>query len=94
MAEKVKVLERENARLYLGEDCDEDIAWALIREAYTSVAETAIVPMQDILGLGSDARMNRPGAGLDNWSWRLEAGSLTGAHAEKLRRLAELTGRV
>jgi 4-alpha-glucanotransferase len=86
--------ERENARLYLGEDCDEDIAWALIREAYTSVAETAIVPMQDILGLGSEARMNRPGAGLDNWSWRLEAGSLTPARAEKLRRLAELTGRI
>jgi 4-alpha-glucanotransferase len=86
--------ERENARLYLGDDCDKDIAWALIREAYTSVAETAIVPLQDVLGLPSDARMNRPGAGLDNWSWRLEPGELTQAHAQKLRRLAEMTGRV
>lgn len=85
--------ERELARAYLGDDCT-DIPWALIRTAYTSVAETAIVPVQDILGLGSDARMNRPGAGLDNWSWRLRSGSLTRAHAERLRRLAEITGRV
>ncbi|HEV8661189.1 MAG TPA: 4-alpha-glucanotransferase [Thermoanaerobaculia bacterium] len=84
--------ERDLARMYLGEDCT-DVAWALIRAAYTSVAETAIVPVQDILGLGSDARMNRPGAGVDNWSWRLSAGSLTPAHAVKLRRLAEITGR-
>ncbi|HEX9163596.1 MAG TPA: 4-alpha-glucanotransferase [Thermoanaerobaculia bacterium] len=85
--------ERDLARMYLGDDC-EDVAWALIRAAYTSVAETAIVPVQDILGLGSDARMNRPGAGLDNWSWRLQPGALTQTHATKLRRLAEITGRV
>ena len=84
--------EREQANIYLG-DCD-DVAWALIRAAYTSVAETAIVPAQDILGLGSEARMNRPGAEHDNWSWRLAPGALTGAHAERLRRLAEITGRV
>ncbi|HEY3055633.1 MAG TPA: 4-alpha-glucanotransferase, partial [Thermoanaerobaculia bacterium] len=84
--------ERDLARIYLGDDCA-DVAWALIRAAYTSVAETAIVPVQDILGLGSDARMNRPGAGLDNWSWRVRAGSLTRAQADMLRRLAEITGR-
>ncbi|HSP16057.1 MAG TPA: 4-alpha-glucanotransferase [Thermoanaerobaculia bacterium] len=84
--------ERDTAGMYLG-DCS-DFSWALIREAYTSVAETAIVPVPDILGLGSDARMNRPGANTDNWNWRLQAGSLTHAHAEKLRRLAEITGRV
>ncbi|HSP33795.1 MAG TPA: 4-alpha-glucanotransferase [Thermoanaerobaculia bacterium] len=85
--------EREEARMYLGEECT-DIAWALIRAAYTSVAETAIVPVQDILGLGSDARMNRPGAGLDNWSWRLRSGSLTRALAQRLRKLGEITGRI
>ncbi len=85
--------ERDLALAYLGDECS-DVSWALIRTAYTSVAETAIVPVQDILGLGSDARMNRPGAGLDNWSWRLRAGSLTRAHAERLRRLAEITGRI
>ncbi len=84
--------ERELVRMYLGDD-SADIAWALIRAAYTSVAETAIVPLQDILGLGSEARMNRPGAGLDNWSWRFTPGALTRARADRLRRLAEISGR-
>jgi len=85
--------EQQLARDYLG--CDEtDIAWSLIRMAYTSVAEIAIVPVQDILGLGTEARMNRPGASHDNWSWRLRPGALTREHAERLRRLAEITGRV
>jgi 4-alpha-glucanotransferase len=85
--------ERELARVYPGEDC-RDFPWALTRAAYTSVAETAIVPVQDILGLGSEARMNRPGAHADNWSWRLVPGALTRDRAERLRRLAEITGRV
>lgn len=85
--------EREMARDYIG--CEEaDVAWALIRMAYTSVAEVAIVPVQDILSLGSEARMNRPGAQHDNWSWRLRPGALTREHAERLRRLAEITGRL
>jgi 4-alpha-glucanotransferase len=46
-------------------------AWALMREAWSSVAETAIAPMQDFLGLGSDARFNTPGAATGNWGWRL-----------------------
>jgi 4-alpha-glucanotransferase len=54
----------------------------------------SIVPVQDILKLGSDARMNTPGAESDNWSWRVEAGALTREHAERLRKLAEITGRV
>jgi 4-alpha-glucanotransferase len=85
--------ERDTALAYLG--CTEvnDIAWGLIRAAYTSVAETSIVPMQDILDLGSEARMNTPGAESDNWSWRLLAGTLTHERAAKLRRLAVLTGR-
>ena len=84
--------ERELARMYLGDDC-RDFPWALTRAAYTSVAETAIVPVQDILGLGSEARMNRPGADKDNWSWRLLPGALTRDKAERLRRLGEITGR-
>ena len=85
--------ERDNARMYLGDDC-RDVAWALVRAAYTSVAETAIVPAQDILGLGPEARMNLPGAEHDNWSWRLASGGLTREQAERLRRLAEITGRI
>ena len=85
--------EREAASAYLG--CDGDsVASRLIRAAYTSVAETAIVPVQDVLDLGSEARMNRPGAGDGNWTWRLRSGALTQEHAERLRRLAEISGRL
>ncbi len=88
--------EQQRARLYLGLAGidDEPVDWAFIRAAYTSVAQTAIVPVQDILGLGSEARMNRPGASSDNWAWRLRAGALTREHATRLRRLAEISGRV
>jgi 4-alpha-glucanotransferase len=85
--------EQRLARTYLGEECN-DIAWSLIRTAYTSIARTAIIPVQDILGLGSEGRMNCPGAVHDNWSWRLQPGALTSEHAARLRRLAEITGRV
>lgn len=85
--------ERELARAYLGDDC-RDFSWALIRAAYTSVAEISIVPVQDVLGLGGEGRMNTPGDPLHNWSWRVGAGALTRAHAERLRKLAEITGRV
>ena len=85
--------EHDAASAYLG--CtDESVAWCLIRAAYTSVAEMSIVPAQDVLDLGSEARMNMPGAEHDNWTWRLLPGALTDEHAAKLRRLAEITGRV
>lgn len=50
---------------------EEDISWALIKCAVSSVSRTAIVPMQDILGLGSSARMNIPATQFGNWSWRI-----------------------
>jgi 4-alpha-glucanotransferase len=68
--------------------------WGLIELAYGSRAELAIVPAQDVLGLGSDARMNRPGVSHGNWSWRLERGVLTRALARRLGRLAAHHGRV
>jgi 4-alpha-glucanotransferase len=85
--------ERENALSYIGCANADEISWGLIRTAYTSVADTAIVPVQDILGLGSEARMNTPGAEQHNWSWRVQAGALTHDSAVKLKRLATLTGR-
>jgi 4-alpha-glucanotransferase len=85
--------ERHTAEVYLGISAADDVPWTLIRAAYTSVAETAIVPMQDILGLGNEARMNLPGAEKDNWSWRLADGVLTDALADELRKLAEVSGR-
>lgn len=85
--------ERENARTYIGCMSENDVAWGLIRTALTSVADIAIVPVQDILGLGSEARMNTPGAEQHNWSWRVKAGALTHESAARLKRLATLTGR-
>jgi 4-alpha-glucanotransferase len=67
--------------------------WGLIELAYASRAALALVPAQDVLGLGSEARMNRPGRTGGNWRWRLERGALTPARAKRLRRLAEQHGR-
>ena len=64
--------------------------WGLIELAMRSRAALAIVPAQDVLGLGSEARMNRPGEVEGNWSWRLEPGQLTGGNAG---RLCEATAR-
>ena len=86
--------ERAAAALYLGLKSADDAAWTLIRTAFTSVAQTAIVPVQDILALDSEARMNMPGAEKDNWSWRLRPGALTEEHAGRVRRLGEASGRV
>lgn len=85
--------ERNNAAAYLGCTNAEEIAPGLIRAAYTSVAEMAIVPIQDILGLGNEARMNTPGEEEHNWTWRLPPGTLRSEHATRLRTLARLTGR-
>jgi 4-alpha-glucanotransferase len=67
--------------------------WGLIELAYGSPAELAIVPAQDVLGLGSESRMNRPGVTGGNWRWRLERGTLTSALARRLGRLAQQHGR-
>ena len=55
----------------------ESVHWEFIRAVMASVADTAIVPAQDLLGLGSEARMNRPGTASGNWRWRLRPGQLT-----------------
>ncbi|MEO5575659.1 MAG: 4-alpha-glucanotransferase [Gaiellaceae bacterium] len=68
--------------------------WTLIELALSSRAALAMIPLQDVLGLGSEARMNTPGEPLGNWTWRLEPGQLTAAHATRLRRLVEAAGRL
>jgi 4-alpha-glucanotransferase len=68
--------------------------WGLIELAYTSRAMLAIVPAQDVLGLGSEARMNRPGRTEGNWRWQLERGALTSALARRLRGVTERHGRL
>jgi 4-alpha-glucanotransferase len=86
--------ERERAHIqrYLGIHGN-DIAWDMIRVALMSVADTAIVPMQDVLSLGNEGRMNLPGRATGNWNWRLLPDQLTAMSAERLGALTELYGR-
>lgn len=83
---------RDHVRRYLAVD-GHDIAWDFIRAALASVARIAVIPVQDVLALGSEARMNEPGRPHGNWEWRLRPGQLTAAHAARLRELSELYGR-
>jgi len=83
--------ERILARRYLGRE--HTSVWDFIRLAYLSTADRAIVPMQDVLGLGSETRMNTPGTPSGNWGWRMEASALTPELAGRLRSLAEIYGR-
>jgi len=85
--------ERASAEAYLGRQSD-GTQWAFIRAAQSSVASLAILPVQDVLGLGSEGRMNTPSQNGGNWRWRLQPGALTPQLAEKLARLAELTDRI
>ena len=70
-----------------------EIQWSCIQAVFTSVAEVAVVPMQDILGLGSEARMNLPGKAKGNWGWRLTNSQLNRASMERLRDLTIVSGR-
>ncbi|HTV01981.1 MAG TPA: 4-alpha-glucanotransferase [Luteitalea sp.] len=85
--------ERAYAEAYL-DSGGEGLHWPAIRAVLASVADTAIVPVQDVLGLGSEARMNVPGQASGNWRWRLRPGELTAAHAGRLRTLSDLYGRL
>ena len=85
--------ERAFCMRYLNTDGVE-IHWALIRAVLASVADTALIPLQDLLGLGTEARMNLPNSTSGNWSWRFREGDLTAAHSERLKELTETYGRI
>jgi 4-alpha-glucanotransferase len=84
--------ERHAVRRYLATD-GHDIAWDLIRCALGSVAETAIMPLQDVLALGGEARMNFPGRPDRNWAWRFEEHQLRPEVADRLGELTATYGR-
>jgi 4-alpha-glucanotransferase len=84
--------ERHFARSYLGRD-GSDFTWDLIRAGMASVADTFVAPLQDILDLGPEARMNFPGRPGGNWGWRCRREQLTDAVRERLRDLTETYGR-
>lgn len=69
------------------------VNWDFIRLALASVANLAVIPVQDYLGLGSEARMNEPSTLGDNWKWRLQKGELSDEICQKARRMARLYGR-
>lgn len=71
----------------------EKIQWAMIRALMSSVADTVLIPMQDVLGLGGEARMNLPGRMGGNWKWRYEHGQLRPGMTRRLRELTELYDR-
>lgn len=85
--------ERQFCLDYLDSD-GKEINWDFIRAVFASVANTAIVPLQDVLGLGGEARMNLPNSTEGNWSWRYRAGALTNEIAERLKKLSALYGRL
>jgi 4-alpha-glucanotransferase len=85
--------ERQRALSYAGSD-GVDAHWDFIRLALSSVANTALFPLQDVLGLGSEARMNVPGTPSGNWTYRFREDQLTPAIAERLRALSEAYERV
>jgi 4-alpha-glucanotransferase len=84
--------EREAARAYFG-DAPDGMHWAMIRAAETSVARYCIIPLQDLLGLGSEERMNVPSHPEGNWTWRFRPGALTAKLAEKLAAITDVSDR-
>lgn len=91
--DKTSEYERERVLCYLGGLNGEGIHWSLIRLAFSSIANQAIVPLQDVLGLGSHARMNSPGKADGNWDWRYRPDMLTRELRDRLRELTKLYGR-
>ncbi|KAF3564845.1 hypothetical protein DY000_02011664 [Brassica cretica] len=89
--------EKSKAMKYLSIGEEDDISWSLIKAAFSSVAQTAIIPMQDILGLGSSARMNTPATEVGNWGWRIPSSTNFDhlqTESDRLRSLLSLYGRL
>ena len=84
--------QRHHARAYLGSD-GHDIAWALMRAGCASVADTVVHPMQDILVLPTDCRMNLPGSASGWWAWRFDWAQVHPWHSHRLADMTALFGR-
>lgn len=88
--------ESEDALRYFGlsqEEFEREVNWVFIRHVMMSVADTALFPMQDVLGFGSDARMNVPGTLGGNWKWRMTSGALREDDQLRLRKFADMYDR-
>jgi len=82
------------ARIAAGGFAEDEVWWSLIRLAFSSPARLAMLQAQDVLGLGSEARMNIPGRATGSWRWRMAPGALTSEHAKRLRAASEEAGRL
>jgi 4-alpha-glucanotransferase len=92
--DNVSDVERANVQTYLQTiDHDEDVVWAMIRAAARSVANLCVFPLQDVLHMGSEARMNTPSAGAGNWSWRYGSNAVHPDFASQLAELMTMTDR-
>jgi 4-alpha-glucanotransferase len=85
--------EKQGLLAYLGCVSGDGVHWDLIRVALCSIANQAIIPLQDILGVGTEARMNVPSEGEGNWEWRYLPGALTHREIELFKKLTETYGR-
>ena len=83
----------EYAKEYLKLDMAEGYHWGVMRGVWSSVGDMAVVTMQDILGIGSEGRMNIPSTLGCNWKWRMKEGVLDKALAAKIRNYVEVYGR-
>lgn len=83
----------EHAKEYLQLTEEEGYNWGLMRAAWASVADMAIIPMMDLLELGSEARLNTPSSFGNNWKWRMTEGQITNDLAKKICKYAKLYGR-
>ena len=85
---------KEHVDTYLGLTKESEVNWVFIRTALSSVADTVVIPMQDYLGLGNEARINMPSSLGKNWEWRMKADACTEELAEKIYQLTKIYGRL
>ncbi len=91
--ESLQPWDREGLEAYLGHFSPDGVHWDLIRLALSSVAVAAIFPLQDVLGIGEEGRMNTPGQPCDNWGWRYPEEAITHDLSDRLRQLTITFGR-
>jgi 4-alpha-glucanotransferase len=85
----------KNAKLYIGVKRRAELPRAMIRLAFQTASQLAVIPIQDWLGLGSEARINTPSTeNAQNWSWRLDGSLLTSSLSKEIKAITEVTGRV
>ena len=85
---------QQYAKEYMRLSEEEGMVWGVIRTAMSSVSDTCVIPLQDYLDLGAEARMNFPGTTNSNWTWRAKDGMIVDALAEKIRHLTTLYARL